>query len=279
MGAIWLFIGLANLISWLIWLPLVAASLGWIEAQPSPYLHLLGGVGPLIAAFIVMGVYGGRPGVRGLAQRAGLWRVPVRWHVVAWLGPVALYVIGLFLVRAVWGEWPDVTRFGQTEEFPELPILVYWAANIVFYGWGEETGWRGFLLPKLQDRMGALKATLLVTPIWIVWHAPLFFFIDGYTGWGIGEITGWTFSMLTGALLMTWLFNSAAGSILVVAVFHGTIDIVMNTPSPGDMAFVLGMLITFWGLWVLVRKDWTNLSDMPRQQLDWDDPEDMWKPA
>lgn len=57
MGPIALFILLANVFSWLIWLPLLAASLGWTDGRPSGYLHLLGGLGPMMAAFLVVRIY------------------------------------------------------------------------------------------------------------------------------------------------------------------------------------------------------------------------------
>lgn len=179
-----------------------------------------------------------------------------------------MYPIGILIVRSIWGSWPEPSQFGQSQEFSELPILVYWMATILCYGWGEETGWRGFLLPMLQNRMSAFWATMLITPVWAVWHLPLFFFIDGYMSMGAGDALGWLFSILTGAVLMTWLFNSAKGSILIVAVFHGVLDVVFNSPSPGDLALVLGVLITLWGIAILVTQKWTDLSSEPRQRLE-----------
>lgn len=262
------FILLANTFSWLIWLPLLASALGWKYASPTGYLHFLGGLGPMMAAFVVVRWYGGQQGVRGLASRCVLWRVPARWHVVAWLSPVIIYLVAAVIVRFVWGSWPDLSRFGRSEEFPDLPVLAYWTANIVCYGWGEETGWRGLLLPMLQQRTSALSATLLVTPVWALWHLPLFFFGHGYTAMGAADIVGWLLSLLTGAVLMTWLFNSARGSILVVAVFHGTLDVAFNSPSPGDLALVVGVLVTLWGIAILVSKSWVDLSSEPRQTLE-----------
>lgn len=266
MTPILVFVALAYGVSWAIWLPLVASSLGWIDGHPSQYLHLLGGIGPLVGAFVVARAYGGRRAARELARRVRLWRLPARWHLVAWLGPVALYGIAALIVGTVWGAWPDVSRFGRTEEFPHIPMLLYWSGCIVFYGWGEETGWRGFLLPLLQDRMTAMNATLLITPIWILWHFPLFFFIDGYVDMGPGDIAGWAMSIFTGSVLLTWMFNSSMGSVFIVAIFHGMLDVVFNSPSSGDLALVLGVLITLWGIWILARYSWRDLANTPRQK-------------
>jgi uncharacterized protein len=51
------------------------------------------------------------------------------------------------VARLVGGEWPALDRFGASTEYPALPIVAYWLANLVFYGFGEEVGWRGYLQP------------------------------------------------------------------------------------------------------------------------------------
>ena len=264
MAPIVLFVLLAYAVSWAIWWPLAAAAQGWIEGSPSSTLHLWGAVGPLVAAVVVSWRAGGVEEVRRLAARAVLWRIPVRWHVVAVLAPVALYFMAALAVWMIWGAWPDVSRFGRSTEFAHLPLAVYWLGAIVLFGWGEETGWRGFLLPRLQRRMSALSASLVIAPIWAVWHLPLFLFVDGYVTMGEAGGVGWLVSMLTGSILMTWLFNSAWGSVWIVAVFHGVLDIVFNSPSPGDLAFVLGVLITAWALGILVRYGPRDLAPVPR---------------
>src|SRR5512133_1378213 len=152
MQSLILFFVLAYTISWLIWLPQVASAQGFLERPVSPYLHLLGGLGPMLAALIVTAITAGKAGLRELAGRMSRWRVKLVWHLIAWFGPVVLFVIASTIIRVISGAWPDVSRFGQTKEYPQLPILVYWLANLFFFRFGEETGWRGFSLPRLQQR-------------------------------------------------------------------------------------------------------------------------------
>jgi uncharacterized protein len=54
-----------------------------------------------------------------------------------------------------------------------------------------------------------------------------------------------------GAILLTWLTNSTRGSILIAAIFHGTMDIVFVSLAFPSIANVLGALITVWGIAVL----------------------------
>ena len=255
-----LFFLLAYAISWTVWLPQLAFVQGFLNKPVSPYLHLLGGIGPISAAIIVTGLIEGGAGIRDLIRRMLHWRVGITWHWIAWIGPLALFAVAAIIVRIVWGPWPDFSRLGQTEEYPQLPLLVYWVANILFYGWGEETGWRGFALPRLQKGQGTLAATFVLSIFWALWHLPLFWFIDGFMKMGFGGAMGWYFSMLLGTALLTWLYNSSQGSILIVAIFHGVLDIVFTSPSSVEMATILGMLMTLWGILVLLVYKPTILS-------------------
>src|SRR6185503_19248546 len=134
---------------------------GFLVARPSPYWHLLGGLGPLLAACIVSGATGGRGGLRAILARVTHWRVGSGWWAVALFAPALLYIVAAIGIRLVTGRWPDLGQFGRSREYPALPLLAYWLATIVCYGFGEEVGWRGFARPRMQRGRGALLATVL----------------------------------------------------------------------------------------------------------------------
>jgi uncharacterized protein len=137
---------LSYVISWSIWSPLLLAKQGIISYQPPQYLHLLGSLGPALAALIMTRVCSGSIGVRDILRRMFNWRVAIRWYAIALL-PFLLF-FGAVLFTG-WNSWKPQS-FGHSDEYPELSALVYGVASILFYGWGEETGWRGFALPHLQ---------------------------------------------------------------------------------------------------------------------------------
>ena len=90
------------------------------------------------------------------------------------LYPLTVFAVAVVVARVIAGVWPDLSRFGASLEYPMLPLAVYWLANLVFYGFGEETGWRGLAQPTLQRRHSALTAAVLVSLVWAGWHLPLF---------------------------------------------------------------------------------------------------------
>ena len=206
-------------VTWLVWWPYVrAAQTG--GAPPSPYLYYLAAFGPLAGAFLAAAIEHGRAGARALAMR--LLQGPARWLLIGIASPLALVPLAAMLVVLAGQGWPDWSALGSSGRAPGLGPFALWLLMTLSYGFGEETGWRGYLLPRLQARYSALGATLLLTVIWAVWHAPAFLFREGYTTLGVTGMIGFLIGLLAGAVVLTWLFNSSRGSVLVVALWHGS---------------------------------------------------------
>jgi hypothetical protein len=101
-------------------------------------------------------------------------------------------------------------------------------------------------------RHSGVVATVLLRRGWAGWHIPLFLYRPGYASMNAAGIAGWLTSLLTGAILLTWLFNRSHGSVLVVALFHAAVDVVFASDVTSPVVVMLaGVLITLWGLAVL----------------------------
>jgi membrane protease YdiL (CAAX protease family) len=236
---------LAYALSWACWLPLLADRQGWVGWTASPYLHLLGGLGPAVAALLVTRIVAGRAGVTDILRRCLDWRGRRGWLAAAVLGPLALFAVAVVIARMVEGSWPDLSRFGASTEYPALPLVVFWAANLLFYGFGEEIGWRGFAQPTLQRRRSALGAALAVSVIWAGWHLPLFGITATYRAMPAIGFIGFFLSMVAGALVLASLYLRSGGSILAVAAFHAAFDIATTTPTTTTMIpTLMGAVIT-----------------------------------
>lgn len=247
------FFALAYAISWLLWAPLWLPAFGVHGLPVLPFHHALGALGPIAAAFLVSAMETGWTGPGDLLRRMGLWRGRLIWVAIALLAPFALLAFAVVGVSVLAGENLSLAGFGRSREFPQFSTLTFLAYNIVSFGYGEEVGWRGFALPRLQTRHSALVASLLLTLGWALWHLPLFFYRPGYTSMDVFGVAGWFFSLLTGSVLLTWLYNDSRGSILVVAVFHATVDVAFTSSvSSPSVVNAAGALITFWGIIILV---------------------------
>jgi membrane protease YdiL (CAAX protease family) len=95
-------------------------------------------------------------------------------------------------------------------------------------GLGEELGWRGFLLPRLQARSGALRASVMIGVAWGLWHAPAFW-LPG-TGKEGDFITMGLFTLLTVGLsvIFTRVHNATGASLLIVSVLHAAFNSTEN---------------------------------------------------
>jgi membrane protease YdiL (CAAX protease family) len=219
--AIWLYVAVAYGVTWAVWWPYLRAARG-SGAAPGPFLFYLGAYGPFFGAILAAGYERGWRGARDLLKRLVDGR-RARWWVVVGLGsPLLLVPLAIVPIGLVTGNWPDWSLAGVSNRAPGLGPLATWLLMTVSYGVGEETGWRGFLLPRLQTRRSALRATLLLVPIWALWHLPAFGFREGYVDLGIGGTIGFLIGLTAGAIVLTALYNASRGSVLVVALWHGT---------------------------------------------------------
>jgi len=203
---------LAYALSWII---LVPAGFGLLPDSAS-VLAWLAPFGPAVAAFIVTALTGGRPAVRQLLRRLVQWRVGAGWYLLVLLGIPLLELLGAFVLL---GSVPlgDIARNWPVIFTGYLPAVVYVA---IFTGMGEEPGWRGFALPRLQDRHGPLLATAVLAVVWGMWHLPNVLF-GGWTG---PSFSLWMVLTVASTFIYTWVYNHTGGSILLAALLHGAIN-------------------------------------------------------
>jgi membrane protease YdiL (CAAX protease family) len=84
-----------------------------------------------------------------------------------------------------------------------MPYLGMWALVlwVLTFGFGEEIGWRGFALPRLQKGRSALAASVIVWVMWVVWHIPSFFYLDTYMKLGLAMLPMFALGVLAGAIV------------------------------------------------------------------------------
>jgi membrane protease YdiL (CAAX protease family) len=200
--------------------PIDLAQAGRLSFKVPFALYLFLGWGFIAAALLMTGLTLGRAGVVALLKRFLIWRVGWRWYAVAFLLYPAIFVTAIAL-RAAWtGAAVDFGAamarqfFGAGASLPLfiLPFFLFEAiAN------GEEMGWRGYVLPRLQARHSALVASLILGLLWGVWHLPKYLGAEGGGSFGLMLVK--TFA---DAILYTWLYNNTRGSLLLTTIFHAT---------------------------------------------------------
>lgn len=239
------FLVLAFGLAWAVQIALAAAVRSGAQT-----LAALGG-GMVVAAVFLMwppavGALVARRWVEGSGfADAGSRRPPWRYVALAWFGPPFLTLLALLVSLPL---YPLDLTFGPLRELaaqagqplPAPPAVIVAAqlalgltlavpVNAVF-AFGEEFGWRGYLLPRLLALLGHWPGLLAHGAVWGVWHAPLIL-LTGYNYPGhpvLGVPLFVVFGTLAGALL-AWL-RLASGSVWPPVIAHAALNATAGAP-------------------------------------------------
>jgi membrane protease YdiL (CAAX protease family) len=189
---------------------------------------------PLIAAFVMTRITGGKPGVQALWRRFWNRNLSIRWLLVVLLiNPVIRLVASLI----------DRTLSGQT--YPLLiPDVLPTFIGGLFMGIQEEFGWRGYVLPRFQAKWNALTSSLILGAIWAPYHLGKWILPPGDPRRtdNFWEFTVWIICL---SILSTWIFNNTNGSVLAVVLFHAatTNGLIDCCSVPWGMELIVGVTL------------------------------------
>ncbi len=193
----------------------LAGALANFQLLPGLPVSALGFLCPAMAAALLLYRKEGRAGVSGLLKRSFDFR---RIRARAWLAPLILLEPAMSAVAY------GVMRLGGVPvPAPQFSPWMALTLLVVFFaaGLGEELGWSGYAIDPLQDRLGALQASLVIGVIWAVWHfIPLLEARRSleYIGW-------WSLGTVSARVIIVWLYNNTGRSVFVAAVFHAMINL------------------------------------------------------
>jgi len=193
-----------------------AGALAFDFAQ-SPIV-ILGVWGPTLSAIFVTAMFYGKDGLKRFFARMNV-RQGLKWF---------LPLLGFFLVIGLAGRFIGSVATGI--EFEPKFWGWAWVAQVLIMqtlipGLGEEFGWRGFALQRLQHIMTPFRATMVIAFFHLLWHAPTYWLGQGMHNvpmiWAIFFLLPWT-------VLFTWAYNKSRGSIMVSVFFHATMGATLS---------------------------------------------------
>ena len=197
--------------------------------------HLPGLIGPAIAAVVVTAVVSGRAGLADLGRR--VVRVRVSWFWYALLAATAGIGAGAVAAQGLLGRgWPTAAELSSYSGAGPMPWLVLGVVVLVVNGFGEETGWRGFLVHRWGPGQSLLRTSLLVAAVWAPWHLPLFWVSESYRSLGPMGTLGWAVSIIAGSVVLAWMYLGCGASIWIVALWHTVFNLVTAVPAGADLA-------------------------------------------
>lgn len=200
---------IADLISWSAWIALFSLHYSHL-AGTGLYLYLVAIFAPHASAVLVTVLERGFVGLGTFYGRV-FRRAPVIWIVSAIVVPMVIYVIpGLMAIGLQLPRGPLLHQPPRT-----LSMLVFGQLAVAL---GEEPGWRGFALPSLTRKVGAIGASLVLGFGWALWHLPLFI-IAGTAQYGTPFLP-FLITLTAWSLIVTLLVVRAGGSVVVAMLFH-----------------------------------------------------------
>ena len=161
------------------------------------------------------------------------WKIN-RWWFIGWLIiPVTALLTILF---TYWTKGLNTTHLAVTTPFGTLnsPVavvaitllmgMVGGATTNALFAFGEEAGWRGYLLKQFEGK-NFLTSAIVIGIIWGLWHAPLILLGYNYPQhpqWGVLFMV----LMCTMVSIIIQYFRVKSGSVIVAAIMHGTFNAV-----------------------------------------------------
>jgi uncharacterized protein len=219
------FFFMAYAFSWIMVIPYILSQWGILHGD-FRIAFVIKSFGPFLAAYIMIGITEGKAGLLRFRRSLGQVRAGWQWYVFILLGIPALFLLGMALFPGV---------LASFQGFPaNFPIVYLVTFVLIFFGGGplgEEPGWRGFALPRLQPRFGALRGTLLLGVLWTFWHLPDYLNDAQRGGPGTNLVSLLTINlpifllMVMGmAVIFTWVFNHTRGSVFIAILLHASIN-------------------------------------------------------
>jgi membrane protease YdiL (CAAX protease family) len=192
----------------------LAYALSWgnfILSRALPNFPFLFPFGPLLAAIIIASVTGG---LKDFLSRCLRWRVGLRWYAAALFVPAAIGLATVYLSVMLGGPAPAATKLG-----PWYSLFLMFPMALVDAPLGEDSGWRGFALPRFPANRSPLFNTLILALLVVGWHVPLVIsepaLAAPYLIAGIASavLTNWVYYNTQGSALLAMLYHTAANTV------------------------------------------------------------------
>ena len=213
-------------------------------------------------AFVIASAYSRNPSVRNylssLVRLRGVWG----WSLLALLLIPTLTVVAIPIGRFFGVQSLSYFKFPEVNlTLIGLVVVKFFYQLFFFNATAEETGWRGFVMPRLQARTSPLWTALIIGLIWAPWHF-LYWKADGRP---VMTVEFWI-EMLIGHMLLSvvivWNCNRAKGSILVAGIAHAATNTIQQFVPMGNVFFVI-LVVTILVM-VVIDRMWERLpSDHP----------------
>lgn len=252
----------AFLISWIVVTLVFIVNHVFINKGPvSTPLVVLVAISALPVAFIVNLVYTRFPIVRGFQLKTLRSGANPVWILIALLVFPFLTVVSALISRLLGQQSPSLSNLPATGFGLAGLIVVKFLSQFFFFnGTGEEVGWRGYALPRLQAYTSPLVAGLILALLWVPWH--LFLWIG--EGRDVLTFSFWVSSYMLhipSGIILCWCYNRSRGSVLIAGIAHASANTVVALLQPLEQNIMVIIFFAFVAAIVLIDRMWKRLPE------------------
>jgi uncharacterized protein len=191
----------------------------------------------------------------GLLKRAFDY---MRIREKVWYAPILLLIPGVMVLS-----YGVMRLTGMPVPAPQIAVLPTLIMCVAFFiaASGEELGWSGYIIDPMQNRWGALRASILLRSVWAVYHYVALVQAHRSAAW----IAWWSLGTVAARVIIVWLYNNTGKSVFAAALFHTTLNVTWQLfPIHGSYfdprvtgsitAYVAAIVIVVWGPRTLARR-------------------------
>lgn len=217
------------------------------------YFHYFATWGPAIGAFVMFSL---DHEFTKRIKELFVIKKPL-WVWVGGTSPLWISLFFILLLPLLGFSLPALSTIGEVNFLGNISfwVLPLWILTTA----GEEFGWRGFLYPELRKKYPIMTATAIMWPLWVIWHLPFFLYISTYSHMNIGLFIGFVFSLLSGVIVLNWIFEKSGRNLITTILWHGCFNVVTASVfGSGNIAMYLSMLVVFYSFVILASWKFPN---------------------
>ncbi|NOW05089.1 CPBP family intramembrane glutamic endopeptidase [Clostridium beijerinckii] len=229
----------------------------WILSFTSNSLSLnaifrtVGSLIPSFVAIIFTSYFYGRIGLRKFLKKLTIWKVNPLFYVFILFYSISSFYVPSFICLIAGADYKIHIKnqiFGFNLDNP-LSLLACLLVILILGGpLGEELGWRGFVLPILQEKYSQLLSGVIVGIIWTCWHIPMFLFhIQGYDNFIV-----YLLQTISLSIIYTWIYNHVKGSLLIPVLYHCIDDFIPSICFPEFLNYFNMYSVIYWAIQLIV---------------------------
>ena len=196
--------------------------------------------GPTIAAIIGTSYFEGKTGLKEYVKSLTKFKVKYHWYLLVFLIPISAYALPIIFNLAI-GNLSDSDYFNTNLWGLSFATV---ASSLFFAAIAEEPGWRGYALPKMNERLRPIISGIIIGVIWAFWH--LLFYVSGTRDWA--TFPQFVFTVTIISCIYTWIYMKTK-SIPLMVIFHlmhnlsNTVFINYHNPIWGGLAYFVMLIV------------------------------------